>query len=66
MLHKSRDVTSLVLYIPDARMLNAPHDILDDTGDSPSKIWNLGLPNLEKKCLGVLRLLRPLFQNTEI
>ena len=38
MFHKSRDVTSLVLYIPVARMLNAPHDILDGAGESSSKI----------------------------
>lgn len=48
MLHKSRDVTSLVLYIPDARMLNAPHNILDGTSKSSSKIWNLGLLNFKK------------------
>jgi len=33
MFHKSRDVTSLVLYIPAARMLNAPCDILDGKQD---------------------------------
>jgi len=48
MFHKSRDVTSLVLYIPVARMLNAPHDILEGTGDSSSKIWNLGLLNFRR------------------
>jgi hypothetical protein len=38
MVHKSRDVTSLVVYSPVARMSNASQDILDGTGESSSKI----------------------------
>jgi hypothetical protein len=33
MFHKSHDVTSLVLYIPAARMFNAPYDILEGKQD---------------------------------